>query len=99
MLEKVRSNARNAEFGALPLLIDDTERILLELKQLVELCMDYMPTKSTGKKVRDSVNFSSLYKGSVTQRILMAFSMSDKQCPTNSLSQGNATLFKDIEKV
>ena len=41
MLEKVRSNSRNAEFGALPLLIDDCERILLELRNLVELCMDY----------------------------------------------------------
>ena len=41
MLEKVRSSSRNAEFGALPLLIDDCERILLELRNLVDLCMEY----------------------------------------------------------
>ena len=54
MLEKVRSSSRNAEFGALPLLIDDCERILLELRNLVELCMDYLPAKplvTGGKKV------------------------------------------------
>ena len=54
MLEKVRSSSRNAEFGALPLLIDDAERILLELRNLVELCMDYLPAKplvTGGKKV------------------------------------------------
>ena len=54
MLEKVRSSSRNAEFGALPLLIDDCERILLELRSLVELCMDYLPAKplvTGGKKV------------------------------------------------
>jgi hypothetical protein len=51
MLEKVRSTGRNNDFGALPLMIDDTERILFELKQLVEICMDYRPEKSINKKV------------------------------------------------
>ncbi len=50
MLEKVKANSRSGEFGALPLLIDDTERILLELRHVVELCLDYVPAKSGAKK-------------------------------------------------